>query len=154
MALNRYSGRTQRWNPVADLLELADLYGGRMLDVPDFFQNGGAWHPAVDMLEDNDTVFVKMDLPGLSKDDINISFDGHILSITGVRKEEEMKEGASYRSRERFTGEFHRYIHIPAEISSDKLAATFKDGVLEVSLPKSEKNKLRKIAIQSGEATK
>ena len=129
-----------------------------MLNLPELFGDGGAtplaWHPPVDMREDNDQVFVKMDLPGLTAEDIDISFDGHILSITGKRKEEAEENEGCYWSRERFSGEFHRYIHIPAEVSSEKLSAAFKDGVLKVTLPKSEKSKVKRIPVSSGEGKK
>jgi HSP20 family protein len=158
MALVRFDRRLG-WDPIADLLDLTDLYGGRMLDLAKITDGQElvtptAWHPAVDMFEDNDNIIVKMDLPGLTKDDIDISFDGHVLSITGQRKIEEMKGEGSYWSKERFSGEFHRYIHLPMEVSSENLSAKFREGVLEVTVPKAEKNKVKKIPIESGEAKK
>ena len=158
MALMRYSRKINTWDPLADLLNFTDVFGGRMLELPRVFSGDGelptAWHPPVDMYEDDEHVYVKMDLPGLSKDDIDISFDGHILSITGSRKEREFEGGGNYWSKERFTGDFHRYIHVPMEVTSEDLSATFKDGVLEVSLSKAEKNRVKKIPIASGEASK
>ena len=91
-----------------------------------------------------------MDLPGLSRDEVDISFDGHILSVTGRRKEEELKETEGYWSRERFAGEFHRFVHVPAEASSDDLKAKYEDGVLRITLHKTEKAKRKKIAIEAG----
>jgi HSP20 family protein len=158
MALMRYRRRLQDWDPLADLMNLADAFGGRMLDLPRFFDGPTSqstiWHPAVDMYEEDDHMVVKLDLPGLKKDDIDISFDGHVLSITGKREEEKMKGDGRYWSDERFKGEFHRYVHIPMEVSSENLSATVKDGVLEVKLPKTEKNKIKKIPIESGKANK
>jgi len=139
------------------MVDLPDIYSDVMADFPRLFGRDRladvplAWHPAVDVYEDNEHVFVRMDLPGLSKDDIDISFDGHILSITGRREEEKSEDSSCYWSRERFRGEFHRYVHIPAEVMSEDLKATFTDGVLEVMLPKAERAKRKKIAIESGE---
>ncbi len=154
MALVRYRN-LGGWNPVSDLMDLMDLGSRRFanFDVGDGATRV-AWHPPVDMYEDNDMILVRMDLPGMKKDEIDISFDGHILSITGTRQEKELNGNGSYWSRERFTGEFHRYVHIPAEVSSEGLVATFTDGVLEVSLPKKESSRLKKIPIESGEAPK
>jgi HSP20 family protein len=156
MAITRYNRRRglRTLGPLESFFDFPELYGGRMLDyLPSFFERDltVAWHPSVDLYEDGENVYVKMDLPGLSKDDINISFDGHILSITGRREEEEIDEkNGSYWSRERFSGEFHRYVHIPGDVDSESLKARFKDGVLEVTLPKTEKARVKKIAIESG----
>ena len=155
MALMRYR---RRWNPLADALEMTDLFGRRTPDWPDLVYRDSevatAWHPAVDMYEDDGNVFVRVDLPGLTKEDVSISFDGHILSITGERKGEESKGDGSYWSKDRFSGEFHRYVHVPVEVSTEGLTATIHDGVLEVTLPKTDSSKVKKIPIESGEAHK
>lgn len=156
MAITRYR-RLRDWDPFGTMLDLPDIYSDVISDYPRLFGRDRltdlplAWHPAVDVYEDNEHVFVRMDLPGLSKEDIDISFDGHILSITGRREEEKAEDGSCYWSRERFSGEFHRYVHIPSEVMSEGLKATFTDGVLEVMLPKAERAKRKKIAIESGE---
>ena len=159
MAITRYnrSRGLRTLDPFEAILDFPELYGGRILDYfPNFFgrdMSVTAWHPSVDMYEDENNIYVKMDLPGITKDDINMSFDGHILSVTGRREAEDIEdEGGSYWSRERYIGEFHRYVHIPGDVDSDNLKAKFKDGVLEVTLPKTEKAKAKKIAIESVES--
>lgn len=159
MAITRYnrSRGLRALDPFEAFLDLPELYGGRLLDYfPNLFGRDvsvTAWHPSVDMYEDENNVCVKMDLPGITKDDINMSFDGHILSVTGRRETEKIEdESSSYWSRERYMGEFHRYVHIPGDVDSENLKAKFKDGVLEVTLPKSEKAKTKKIAIESAES--
>jgi HSP20 family protein len=158
MAITRYNRRRglRTLDPLSYFFDFPELYSGRMLNlIPGFFDDSVttlAYHPAIDMYEDDESVRVKLDLPGMSKDEINISFDGHILSITGRREEKDEKKSGSYWSRERFTGEFHRYVHIPSDVDSEKLKANFKDGVLEVILPKVEEAKVKKIAIESGES--
>jgi HSP20 family protein len=158
MALMRYRRGVRGWDPLADVLEMTDLLGGRVMEWPRLFQRDSeiatAWHPAVDMYEDDGHVFVRMDLPGLTKEEVNISFDGHLLSITGERKEEEKRGDGSCWSKERFSGEFHRHVHVPVEVSTEGLTATIHDGVLEVTLPKTENSKVKKIPIESGEAHK
>ncbi len=155
MTITRYRRRADR-DPMSAFYGFPELFSERMFDFPSALGRErdlgfeGAWHPSADIYEDGDNVFVKMDLPGMSKDEIDISFDGHVLSITGRRKEEELKESERYWSRERYFGEFHRYVHIPAEVSSDDLKANYDEGVLRVSLHKTNGAKRKKIAIESG----
>jgi HSP20 family protein len=155
MTLTRYKRRTD-WDPFESFYDFPDVFSERMLDFPRFSGHNHpvamptTWHPSADVFEDGGNVYVKMDLPGMSKDDIDISFDGHILSITGRREETELKDTECYWSRERYYGEFHRYVHVPAEVSSEDLKAKYEDGVLMVTLHKEEKAKRKKIAIEAG----
>ncbi len=155
MAITRYR-RLKEFEPFKSFFDLPDIFSDRMLDFPRLVGRNWlgdvptAWHPSVDVYDDEEKVYVKMDLPGVSKDDIDISFDGHILSITGHRKTEDEVKKDGYWSRERYTGEFHRHVHIPTDVGSDDLKATYEDGVLLVTLQKAEKAKKKKIAIESG----
>jgi HSP20 family protein len=155
MTLTRYRRMTDR-DPFRSFYDVPDVFGERRFDFPTLFGHDRgvtvptAWHPTSDVFEDDGNVYVKMDLPGLNKDEIDIGFDGHILSITGRRDEGDLKENECYWSRERYYGEFHRYVHIPAEVSSDDLKAKYDDGVLTVTLHKEEKAKRKKIAIEAG----
>lgn len=155
MTLTRYR-RVTDWEPFRSFYDVPDVFTKRMLDFPTFFGRDRevavpmTWHPSSDVFEDDGNVYVKMDLPGLKKEEIDISFDGHILSITGRREEEDLKESECYWSRERYFGEFHRYVHIPAEVSSDDLKAKYDEGVLTVALHKEEKAKKKKITIEAG----
>lgn len=152
MTLTRYR-RSTDWEPMRAFYDLPEVFGEGMLDFPPSERGVGlprAWHPSADVFEDNGNVYVTMDLPGLSRDEIDISFDGHILSVTGRRKEEELKKTESYWSRERFAGEFHRFVHVPAEVSSEDLKAKYDGGVLRITLHKTEKAKRKKIAIEAG----
>ncbi len=107
------------------------------------------WTPAVDIYEDNDKYVVKAELPGLKKEDINVSLDGNTLTISGERKQEEQKqEGESYRA-ERFFGRFQRSITLPVAVQADKIEAAYKDGVLNVTLPKAEEAKPKQIQIKT-----
>jgi len=157
MAITRYR-RMRDLDPLTGLLDWPDLFTDTMVGFPRFrgWDRGGdlgtSVHPSVDVYEDDGNVFVRMDLPGMNKDDIDISFDGHVLSVTGRREEAMDKDGGCYWSRERFSGEFHRYVHVPADVVADKLKATYESGVLEVSFPKAEKVKRTKIAIESGKS--
>ena len=155
MAITRYR-RLRDMDPFTRFFDAPDVFTDRLMDWPRLFGRDRvfdlpmAWHPSTDVYEEDDKVYVKMDLPGLTKDEIDVSFDGHILSVTGHRKTEKEKDDGCYWSRERYTGEFHRYVHIPVEVGSKDLKAKYEDGVLLVTLEKAEKMKKTKIAIESG----
>ena len=107
------------------------------------------WTPAVDIYEDKDKYVVQAELPGMKREDIDVSLDGDTLTISGERKqEEEKKEGESYRS-ERFFGRFQRSVTLPMPIQANKIEAKYKDGVLAVTVPKSEEAKPKQIQVQS-----
>jgi HSP20 family protein len=107
------------------------------------------WTPAVDIYEDNDKYVLKAELPGMKKEDIDVSLDGSTLTVSGERKhEEEKKEGESYRS-ERFFGRFQRSVTLPAAIQANKIDATYKDGILTITLPKAEEAKRKQIQVKT-----
>jgi HSP20 family protein len=107
------------------------------------------WEPTVDVFEDKDKITMRAELPGMKKEDINLSLEGNTLNISGERKEEEEhKEGETYRS-ERFFGRFQRSITLPATVDSNNVQATYKDGVLTVELPKSEEAKAKQIEVKT-----
>lgn len=103
------------------------------------------WNPSLDVSETETAYEVVADLPGLSKEDIDISLDNNVLVIKGEKKEEEKKTGKQYLRVERRYGSFYRSFRLPAEVKSDEIDASFKNGVLKVTLPKTEEAK-KKIA--------
>jgi HSP20 family protein len=108
----------------------------------------GVWSPPLDVYQDKDHVFVKVELPGMKKEDIQISLHENTLTISGERKQErEVKEGDGYRS-ERFFGRFHRSITLPVAVQANNVKAQYKDGILAVSLSKAEEAKPRQIEVQ------
>lgn len=108
-----------------------------------------AW-PALNVREDAGAFHVDADVPGLTMDNLDVSFDNGTLTISGRREEEhEENEGATHR-RERVTGEFSRVIGLGAEIDAEKVDATLDNGVLRVRLPKAEASKTRKISVRPG----
>ena len=105
------------------------------------------WSPALDVWDDKDNLFVKVELPGLKKDEINLSLHDGVLTISGERKREvEKKEGQSFRS-ERYFGKFQRSVTLPTAVDASKVNAAYKDGVLTVELPKAEEAKPKQIAV-------
>ncbi len=106
--------------------------------------------PAIDVFEEDNAVVVKAELPGMKKQDISVELNNGILKITGEKKREEKVEKKDYYRTERSLGSFERRISLPAETEVDKAKASFKDGLLEIKIPKSEeaKKKQRKINIE------
>jgi HSP20 family protein len=106
--------------------------------------------PAIDVFEEDNAVVVKAELPGMKKEDISVELSNGILKIKGEKKREEKVEKKNYYRTERSLGSFERRISLPAETQVDKAKASFKDGLLEIKIPKSEeaKKKQRKINIE------
>jgi len=106
--------------------------------------------PTVDIFEDGDDIVVKSELPGMTKDDIEVNITEDTITISGEKKSEEKIERKNYYRLERSYGSFSRSFDLPVKIQPDKARASFKDGVLEVRLPKSEeaKKRVRKITIE------
>ncbi|MEW6159599.1 MAG: Hsp20/alpha crystallin family protein [Verrucomicrobiota bacterium] len=139
--------RENYWSPMTELRNRIN----RMFDVPE--AAGGemdlfsAWAPAVDVHEDRDKVVVTAELPGMQKNDIDVSVHENTLLISGERKCEEEKSGAEYYQCERYFGKFQRSIALPHTVDTSKVEAKYKDGILTVTLPKSEQAKARQIQI-------
>jgi HSP20 family protein len=117
---------------------------------PDFWRSRGLSFetPALDVYEEKDDLIVKAEIPGLAKDEIDISLDGNTLMIKGEKKkEEEIKEEDYYRC-ERTFGSFLRSIELPMDIKTDKVNASFKNGVLEIRLPKAEEAKKNVVKVK------
>lgn len=109
-----------------------------------------SWVPAMDLVETDDAFVATTDLPGLKKDDIKISLDEGVLSISGERTfktETEGEEGSGFRRFERAFGSFHRSFNLPQGVDAENVGAAFEDGVLTVTLPKQEGAKSRTISI-------
>lgn len=153
MSLIRYqSPELANWTSFDRLSSLRDEMN-RLFDVS--FPGEGSrdaslfsgWSPALDVYQDKDNVFVKAELPGMKKEEIDISLEKGVLSISGERKhEEESGEGENYRS-ERYFGKFHRSIALPTPFDAEHVKASYTDGVLTVKLPKSEEAKPKQIEV-------
>jgi HSP20 family protein len=105
------------------------------------------WSPALDVFDEKDHFVVNAELPGMKKEEIDLSFQDGVLSISGERKQTtENTEGETFRS-ERYFGRFQRSVTLPAAVDSSKISASYKDGILSVTLPKSEAAKPKQIAV-------
>jgi HSP20 family protein len=102
----------------------------------------------VDVFEEGDKIVVKAEVPGIPKEDIEVTFKDNVLTISGEKKKEEKVEDKNYYQMERSYGSFSRSVYLPSEVKSDEASATFKDGVLEIRIPKTEESQnVRKITI-------
>jgi len=107
----------------------------------------GMWTPAVDIYEKNDTVVVKAELPGVERDQISVEVKDGILTLRGERKFERDVKEESYHRVERSYGTFLRSFSLPVSVDQEQVKATFRDGVLEVELPKKEQAKPKQIQV-------
>ena len=145
-----------RWTPAGDLVR--DRFGRIFEDAfNDMLRPFGpdaeavsnrTWIPRVDIRESGDGLTLLMDLPGLGKDDVNITLENSVLTIAGERKfVADEKENESYHRLERQYGAFSRSFTLASTVRTDKVEATFENGVLTVRLPKQEESKPRRITI-------
>jgi HSP20 family protein len=110
----------------------------RMFDdwMPRFGGEGRGWSPAVDMIDKKNEIVLRADLPGLEQKDIKVDVDNGMLTIRGSRQSEQEAKEDDYYCCERWAGSFTRTMTLPTGIDADKIKATFKNGVLEVHIPK------------------
>lgn len=141
-----------RWDPFSDMVQLRDEIGRWFEGVTERERGGkksAIWAPEVDIKETDKEVVLKADLPGMKMEDIDVSVDEDQLVIKGERKEEKEEKEKGYIRVERSYGSFYRSFNIGVPVKSDQIKATYKDGVLEINLPKAEAKKPKKIAISS-----
>jgi len=108
---------------------------------------GGSWAPGVDIYEDQDSITLEADLPGMKPGEFNLSIENYRLTLSGERKFEKEKKGDNWRRVERSYGSFTRSFSLPSTVNVDAVNAEFKDGVLRVTLPKREEVKARQIQV-------
>ena len=104
------------------------------------------WTPALDLYQNNDNVVAVVELPGMRKEDIDISLHDGMLTIAGERQSTS-SEGENAERTERFSGKFRRSITLPTRVDAGKVSATYKDGILTVTLPKAEEAKPKKVEV-------
>jgi HSP20 family protein len=141
-----------RWRPFRDVVSIQDEMN-RLFD--DFFGHPvartdwteGVWNPSVDVSEDKDNVILRAEMPGMIKEDVKISIQDGVLTLKGEKKQEKEEKDRNYHRIERNYGAFCRSFQLPTSVKSDKIKATYKDGVLSVTLPKAEEVKPKEIPI-------
>ncbi|HZI49494.1 MAG TPA: Hsp20/alpha crystallin family protein [Pyrinomonadaceae bacterium] len=116
----------------------------------------GLWVPEIEMFEQNGELIVRADLPGLTKDDVNIEIDNDAITIEGERRSEQKENREGFYRTERSYGKFYRRLPLPDGVEAENANATFRDGVLEITMdaPKRVESKPRKVAISDTSAGK
>lgn len=105
------------------------------------------WTPSIDVHEDRDNLYVVAELPGMKREDIDLSLHEGALSISGERRGETKHEETEYYRSERFFGRFQRTVTLPSPVAPDKVKAQYRDGILTVTLPKTEEAKPKHIEV-------
>jgi HSP20 family protein len=108
------------------------------------------WAPAIDIYETKDDLVVSAELPGVKEQDIHLSIVGDVLSLRGQRMADQQVRDEQYHRIERWSGSFERHIQLPIPVQPDRVRASYRDGVLEIRLPKVEEVKPREIKIEVG----
>ena len=131
-----------RWDPFREMKSLGRVF----FDEP---TGRGSWLPAVDVFENDDNVTLRAEIPGVKASDIKVEVDNGILTIEGEKTREEKLEKNDVYRLERVYGRFTRRFSLPKTVDGSNVAATYKDGILELVLPKTEESKPRKVEIQA-----
>ncbi len=140
------------WPAFGRLTDLRDeidrLFEAPLTELARSSQLLSGWTPALDVYEDKENVYVRAELPGMKKEEIDLSLHNGSLSISGERKTEEKYKDAEVYRAERFVGRFQRTVTLPTLVAADKVKAQYKDGILTVTLPKAEEAKPKHIDVK------
>lgn len=150
-----------RWNPNREAVTFpSDILNmqreiNRMFD--GFFRGGiqddgslfpSVWTPAVDVAEHDNEYLVKVELPGVSKDDVKITMQDNVLTIRGEKKQEKETKESNFHRVERSYGSFQRSFTLPTTVKNDRIEASYRDGILTITLPKAEEAKPKQIEVK------
>ncbi|MFO7769362.1 MAG: Hsp20/alpha crystallin family protein [bacterium] len=141
-----------RWQPERDVLwnvqnEIGKLFDDLIERPLSGTRGGGRWYPEVDVEERADSYLVSMDAPGMQREDLKVSMEGNTLRIRGERKQLREEGDEDYRLNERRYGIFERSFTLPRSVDSGKIHARYRNGVLEITVPKAEEAKSREIEV-------
>ena len=147
--------RTTEWDPVRDLQEFENRLAGFFGRTP-VRTNGdkneaitvAEWAPLVDITEDEKDYVLKAELPGIRKEEVKVSIENGVLSISGERKVEKEEKNKKYHRVERSYGSFARSFALPENVDAEKVSAAYKDGLLTVTVAKSEKAQTKQIEVR------
>lgn len=141
-----------RWDPFKELSALREeidrLFDSFFGRVPQVAERETTWTPAINLEETQNEYIVHAELPGLKKEDIKVHVSEDSVTISGERKVEREEKGRTYHRVEMAYGKFQRTIYLPGEVIPDKAKASYKDGILTITIPKSETAKPKEIEIE------
>lgn len=140
------------WRPFRELTtlreEMDQLWNRFFGEWPSMEPSRGEWAPSLDVSETKDNIVVKAEVPGMDAKDIDISLANDALTVKGEKKQEKEEKDENYHRVERSYGGFSRSVRLPKDVQSDKIKASYKNGVLKITLPKSEEAKKKEIKIK------
>ena len=151
MSLTPWRKRT--WHPIVrmhgDMEQVFDDFFGKRPAFLSADYRRWDWRPPVDISDTDDAVEVRAEMPGLSEKDINVTVKDNVLTLKGEKKHESDVKEENYHRHERAYGRFQRSFALPTNLETDNAKATFKDGVLTLSIPKSEQAKPKEISVSA-----
>lgn len=140
-----------KWDPLREIEDMFDRYS-RAMGSPRAWGHDaittGDWSPRVDISETDDEFVVKAELPEVKKDDVKVTVENGVLSIEGERKQEKEEKGKKFHRVERYYGKFYRSFSLPANVDEAGIKAAFKDGMLNLSVPKTAKSKPKAVNVK------
>jgi len=139
-----------RWEPFAGFGDVRSAFNDLFdenFDRSSARPSTSKWYPAVDVLESKELYLIRAELPGMKREDIKVEVKDGTLVLSGERKSEKPAEGVEYRHAERVAAKFWRSFSLPETVKQDAIEATYKDGILEIRVPKAEEAKPRQIEI-------
>jgi HSP20 family protein len=143
-----------KYDPFRELRNLQDemtrLFAGGGVGREEMLN--GAWSPKVDIFENKDHLILEAELPGMKREEFELSFENNVISLKGERRFEKQADGDNYHRVERSYGSFTRSFTLPQTVTPDGATAEFRNGILRVSLPKREETKARKIEVTGDDA--
>jgi HSP20 family protein len=147
-----------RWDPFSEMREFERRFHGTLGDLFDWRAfptlwsrtlEEGARSPSIEVVDKGDKYLVRAELPGMKKEDIDVSIADSSLTISGERKQDKEVKEEDYLYREHYYGSFHRTLPLPEGVDSKKIEASYENGILEVTMPKGEETKIKKVKVGS-----
>jgi HSP20 family protein len=139
---------TSKYRPLSLIGELQREFGNLFLNESIANFDTEQWAPAVDIVDQANQYVIKADLPGVRAEDIDVTLENGVVTIKGVREEEKKEENKNFKRTERFSGSFLRRFTLPEAADLENIKAKTKNGVLELSIPKNESKKSKRIQIK------
>jgi len=140
-----------KWDPFREIENMFDRYT-RAVGWPrsgsQEIMTTGDWSPRVDIAENDKEFVIKAEIPEVNKEDVKVSVDNGVLTIQGERKQEKEEKGKKFHRVERYYGSFTRSFILPENVDESKVKASFKDGMLNLNIPKTEKDKPKAIEVK------
>ncbi|HAS28227.1 MAG TPA: hypothetical protein DCR59_03515 [Dehalococcoidia bacterium] len=139
----------QRWNPYRELKQMEDTMDRlwRIGGLPSYREGAEDWNILIDVLQKNDDIIVNASVPGIKPEEIDVAIEDNVLTIRAERKAD-VEEGVNYLIKERPVGSFFRALRLPDTVDTEKIASSYCNGVLTITMPKAEEKKKKQIQIK------